>query len=66
MKVLVVKMSSMGDIVHTLPAIVEAMDKIPDISFHWVVEEGFKDIPGIHPLVDKVIPLAIRRWRKNF
>ena len=66
MKVLVVKMSSMGDIVHTIPAIVEAKDKIPDISFHWVVEEGFKDIPGIHPLVDEVIPLAIRRWRKNF
>jgi lipopolysaccharide heptosyltransferase I len=64
-KVLVVKMSSMGDVVHTLPAIVEARQAIPEISFHWVVEEGFKDIPGLHPLVDEVIPVAIRRWRKN-
>ncbi len=66
MKVLVVKMSSMGDVVHTLPAIVEARRAIADISFHWVVEEGFKNIPGIHPLVDEVIPVAIRRWRKNW
>ena len=66
MKVLIVKMSSMGDVVHTLPAIVEAKGKNPKLSFHWVVEEGFQNIPQIHPLVDEVIPVAIRRWRKNW
>ena len=66
MKVLLVKMSSMGDVVHTLPAIVEAANKIPGISFHWVIEESFRTIAEIHPLVDEVIPVAIRRWRKSW
>ncbi len=66
MKVLVVKMSSMGDVVHALPAIVEARRAVPDIEFHWVVEEGFQCIPEGHPQVDEVIPVAIRRWRKNW
>mgnify|MGYP001170270120 CR=1 FL=1 len=66
MKVLVVKMSSMGDVVHALPAVVEARRELPNLKFHWVVEEGFKCIPETHPQVDEVIPIAIRRWRKNW
>ena len=65
MKVLIVKTSSMGDIIHTLPAITDAMRAIPQISFDWVVEENFAEIPRWHPAVDRVIPVAIRRWRKN-
>ena len=65
MKVLIVKTSSMGDIIHTLPAITDAMHAIPQISFDWVVEENFAEIPHWHPAVDRVIPVAIRRWRKN-
>lgn len=65
MKVLIVKMSSMGDIIHTLPAITDAKKAIPDIQFDWVVEEDFAEIPLWHPAVDKVIPIALRRWRKN-
>ncbi|UTW05549.1 lipopolysaccharide heptosyltransferase RfaC (plasmid) [Amphritea atlantica] len=65
MKVLIVKTSSMGDVIHTLPALTDAVNAIPDIRFDWVVEEGFAEIPGWHFAVDKVIPVAIRRWRKN-
>ncbi|MGB0205271.1 MAG: lipopolysaccharide heptosyltransferase RfaC [Neptuniibacter sp.] len=65
MKVLVVKTSSMGDIIHTLPAITDAAHAIPGISFDWVVEEAFQEIPRWHKKVDRVIPVAIRRWRKN-
>jgi len=65
LKVLIVKTSSMGDVIHTLPALTDAVNAIPDIRFDWVVEEGFAEIPGWHFAVDKVIPVAIRRWRKN-
>ena len=65
MKVLIVKTSSMGDVIHTLPALTDAQKAIPDIQFDWVVEENFTEIPHWHPAVNKVIPVAIRRWRKN-
>jgi heptosyltransferase-1 len=55
----------LGDVIHALPALTDAMRAIPGIRFDWVVEEGFAEIPSWHPAVDKVIPVAIRRWRKN-
>nr|WP_318383574.1 lipopolysaccharide heptosyltransferase RfaC [uncultured Enterobacter sp.] len=64
MRVLIVKTSSMGDVLHTLPALTDAMQAIPGIRFDWVVEEGFAQIPSWHEAVDRVIPVAIRRWRK--
>lgn len=66
MRVLIVKTSSMGDILHTLPALSDAMSAIPGIRFDWVVEEGFNQIPSWHPSVERVISVAIRRWRKNW
>lgn len=65
MKVLVVKTSSLGDVIHALPALSDATKAIPGISFDWVVEDSFQDIPRLHPSVDRVIPVSIRRWRKN-
>lgn len=64
MRVLIVKTSSMGDVLHTLPALTDAQQVMPDIQFDWVVEEGFAQIPSWHAAVDRVIPVAIRRWRK--
>ncbi|QCP61350.1 lipopolysaccharide heptosyltransferase RfaC [Pantoea sp. SO10] len=66
MHVLIVKTSSMGDVLHTLPALTDAMQAIPGIKFDWVVEENFAQIPAWHPAVDKVMPVAIRRWRKHW
>jgi len=66
MKVLIVKASSMGDVLHTLPALTDAMRAIPTIRFDWVVEENFAQIPSWHPAVDRVLPVAIRRWRKHW
>lgn len=65
MKVLIVKTSSLGDVIHTLPALSDATGAIPGIQFDWVVEKGFKDIPALHPSVNRVIPVSIRLWRKN-
>lgn len=64
MRVLIVKTSSMGDVLHTLPALTDAQQAIPGIRFDWVVEEGFAQIPSWHAAVDRIIPVAIRRWRK--
>jgi heptosyltransferase I len=66
MRVLVVKTSSMGDVLHTLPALTDAANCVSNITFDWVVEESFTQIPSWHFAVDKVIPVAIRRWRKNW
>ena len=65
MRVLVVKTSSMGDVIHTLPALEDARKAIPKIQFDWVVEEAFAEIPAWHPAVARVIPIAVRRWRKS-
>jgi heptosyltransferase-1 len=45
MRVLIVKTSSMGDVLHTLPALTDAAQAFPGIRFDWVVEEGFAQIP---------------------
>lgn len=63
--VLIVKTSSLGDVIHTLPALTDAVNALGNIQFDWVVEESFSDIPGWHPAVRNIIPVAIRRWRKN-
>ena len=65
MRVLIVKTSSLGDVIHTLPALTDAAHALPGIRFDWVVEEAFAEIPHWHPAVDTVIPVAMRRWRKQ-
>jgi heptosyltransferase-1 len=65
MRVLIVKVSSLGDVIHTLPAVTDAWRAKRGLRFDWVVEEAFAEIPAWHPAVDKVIPVAFRRWRKN-
>lgn len=65
MRVLLIKTSSLGDVIHTLPALTDAQAAVPGIRFDWVVEEGFAEIPVWHPAVAEVIPVAIRRWRRN-
>jgi len=65
MRVLIVKTSSMGDIIHALPALTDAKRARPELEFDWVVEHGFAEIPTWHPAVNRVIPIAFRRWRKH-
>jgi heptosyltransferase-1 len=53
----------MGDVVHTLPALSDAAQAIPSVRFDWAVDESFAQIPGWHRNVDRVFPIALRRWR---
>ncbi len=65
-KVLIIKTSSLGDVIHTLPALSDAKKALGNVQFDWIVEENFSEIPRWHPVVNQVIPIAIRRWRKKF
>ncbi|MDP3248525.1 MAG: lipopolysaccharide heptosyltransferase I [Polaromonas sp.] len=67
MKILLVKLSSLGDVVHTLPVVQDILDARPGAQIDWVVEQAFA--PLLSPLlasghVQHVITCALRRWRK--
>ena len=64
MRVLIVRTSSLGDLIHMLPAISDLAANVPGVTIDWVVEEAFTDIARWHPAVNDVIPVAHRRWRK--
>lgn len=63
--VLFVKTSSLGDVIHHMPALTEARRHHPGHRFAWVVEESFAPLVRLHPAIDEVIPVASRRWRRS-
>jgi heptosyltransferase-1 len=65
MRILLVKTSSLGDVIHNLPVVSDLRRRFPGVIIDWCVEEAFTDIPRLHPAVAEVIPVAIRRWRKT-
>ncbi len=64
-RILVIKSSSMGDVIHALPVAWDIKRALPDCELHWVVEESFSDIVSLSPFVDKKVVTAFRRWRKH-
>lgn len=65
MRILLVKTTSMGDVIHNLPVVGDIRHAFPDATIDWVVEESFAALPRLHPAVHAVIPVAVRRWRKS-
>lgn len=71
MKILIVKLSSLGDVLHNLPIVWDLRAQHPDAQIDWVVEEAYVGL--LEPLktssefrgVDRIIPLAFRRWKKS-
>jgi len=55
----------MGDVIHNLPVVSDLRRVWPHVAIDWVVEESFAEIPRLHPGVRHVIPVAVRRWRKQ-
>lgn len=55
----------MGDIIHNFPAATELRQHFPDAEIHWVVEEAFVGLAGLHPAINRIIPYGLRRWRKS-
>lgn len=65
MKILIVKTSSLGDVIHCLPVINDIISVYPNAQIDWVVEESFADIPRLHPAIHQIHTVAFRRWRKH-
>jgi heptosyltransferase-1 len=64
-KILLVRVSSLGDVLHNLPIVADVMRHYPDARIDWVVEEGYVSLVRLNPHVRKVIPFALRRWKKG-
>lgn len=65
LKVLLVKTSSLGDVVHNLPVVTDIRARFPDACIDWAVEEAYAPLVRLHPAIRRVIPVAIRRWRSR-
>ncbi len=64
MNILIVKLSSLGDVVHTMPAVQDIRRALPQAQIDWVVEKGFAPLVQRCAGVRRVIPCELRRWRK--
>lgn len=65
MNILIVRVSSLGDVVHNMPMVADILRFFPDATIDWVVEEAYVGLVGLNGGVRKVIPMALRRWRKS-
>lgn len=62
-RILFIKTSSLGDVIHHMPALVDARQHFPDAQIAWVVEETYAPLVRLHPAVNEVFAVASRRWR---
>ncbi|WP_353202773.1 lipopolysaccharide heptosyltransferase I [Polynucleobacter sp.] len=70
-KILLVKLSSLGDVLHNLPLVWDLRARLPDAQIDWVVEEAYVHL--LEPLrtredfkgIDRIIPFDLRRWKKH-
>lgn len=65
MKILIVRVSSLGDVVHNMPMVADIRRHYPHAHIDWVVEEAYADLVRLNPYVRDIIPIAWRRWRKS-
>jgi len=65
LKVLIVKLSSLGDVVHAMPAVQDIRSALPQAQIDWVVERGFAPLVRRCEGVQRVIACELRRWRKS-
>ncbi|MEQ1917198.1 MAG: lipopolysaccharide heptosyltransferase I [Gallionella sp.] len=63
-RILLIKTSSLGDVIHNLPVVSDIVSRYPEAHIDWLVEESFASLPKLHPRVDMVIPVAVRRWKR--
>ncbi len=64
-EILFIKTSSMGDILHHMPAVTDAKAHFPRARITWVVDELYAPLARLHPSVDEIVTVAVRRWRKQ-
>ncbi|MFN8770376.1 MAG: lipopolysaccharide heptosyltransferase I [Neisseriaceae bacterium] len=64
-KILIIRLSSIGDIIHTFPMVYDIKNNIKDVCIDWVVDESFKDLLKYNKNVNNVITVPFRKWKKN-
>jgi heptosyltransferase-1 len=64
-RILLIKMSSLGDVIHNMPVATDIRRQLPDAIIDWVVEEQYVPLVRMHSAVDRILPIALRRWRRN-
>lgn len=65
MNILIVKMSALGDIIHALPVLDYLHKVVPGACVDWVVEEPFRDVLEGNPLIDRLLSVRTKVWRKK-
>src|SRR5688572_17571959 len=65
-RILLVKTSSLGDVVHNLPVVNDIRGALGEVTIDWVVEKSFAAIPALHPGIGRVIVCELRRWRRSW
>lgn len=65
-RILFIKTSSLGDVVHNMPAVTEVRRRFPDAQIAWVVEEPYAPLVALHPAVNEIVTVATRRWRRQW
>src|SRR5688500_15357975 len=65
-QILLVKTSSLGDVVHNFPVASDIAAMLPNAAIDWVVEESFAALPRLHRSIRRVVRLAVRRWRQSW
>lgn len=65
MRILIVKMSALGDVIHALPVLAYLKQAAPDAEIDWVVEEAFADLLMGHPLVAQLHRVHFKQWKKQ-
>src|SRR5437870_3852060 len=63
--VLVIRPSSLGDVVHALPIVADIARAKPGSAVDWIAEEAFAPLVRLHPGVRRVIEVGLRRWRSR-
>jgi len=64
-RVLLIKSSSLGDVIHCLPAVSDLSRQIPNLSLDWVIEDSLAEVARLHPAVTRAIPVRLRYWRRH-
>lgn len=65
MKILIIRLSSIGDIFHTFTLLPDIKNKFPNTEIDWLVDDSFTDVAKLSPLIDNVISIPLRKWKKN-
>ena len=63
MKILIIKISSLGDIIHTFPALFDAKQALPHAQFDWLAEDQYMQLLGMNPSINQALPMRWRKWR---